>query len=106
MKRWLILALLLTGCHGGHPEPEASSSAMPSVTVSTVHYGSIEQLVPVTGTLVPPRDRQATISPPVAGVLARLDIHLGQHVRRGQVIAQLNTAAVEGQIRQARAALS
>lgn len=106
-----LLALTVAGCGRSQP-PAADASgapaggAAPSVTVAAVHYGSIAQTVHVTGTLVPPREQQATIGPPVSGVLSNLYVRLGQHVARGQAVAQLNTQTVEGQIQQAQATMA
>ncbi|MHB2018333.1 MAG: efflux RND transporter periplasmic adaptor subunit [Candidatus Xenobia bacterium] len=109
MKRLLfplLLMLPLAGC--GHPPPgsDAASSPVPSVHAVVVRRGTIENTIAVTGTLLPPMDRRATISPPVSGVLADLDVHLGESVRRGEVVARLRTETVDGQIQQAQATLS
>lgn len=101
--------LLLTGC-AHHAAPAAKEkadtpAALPAVQVVPVRRGTIEQTLPVSGTLMALRTQEATVMPPVAGVLDALPVHFGQTVQKGQIIAQLSTAALDGQIRQAQATL-
>ena len=103
------LALLAAGC--GHknadaaPDKADAAEARPAVQVAPVQVGPIEQTLSVTGTLNPLPTEEATITPPVSGVLDRLPIRLGQTVGRGQEVAHLATRTVQGQIAQAQATI-
>lgn len=81
------------------------ADARPPVQVALVHVGTIEQTLAVTGTLNPLPTQEATITPPVSGVLDRLPIRLGQTVLRGQEVAHLATRTLQGQVQQAQAAI-
>ncbi|MBV9849379.1 MAG: efflux RND transporter periplasmic adaptor subunit [Armatimonadetes bacterium] len=110
MTRWTwLLPLLLAGC--GHKQaapPElgpGGDAPLPVVQVVPVTTGTLERTLPATGILMALRDREATLSPPVAGVLDELPIRYGQSVRTGQVIAHLSTRQLQGQIQQAQATI-
>lgn len=106
---WAVLTaatLLASGC--GHKKAEEGAKKdppLPSVQVVTVTTGALERTLPATGTLMALRDHQASLSPPVAGVLDTLLVRYGQTVTRGQVIAHLATGQLQGQIQQARATI-
>ncbi len=103
-------ALLLTGgCHTAKPADDKSDAAeakpLPSVEVAAVSRGTLEKTLPATGLLQTLPGREATVTPPVAGVLSTLSVRYGQTVTRGQSVAQLSTQPLVGQIQQAEAAV-
>ena len=101
-------ALLSAGCgHGAKPAEDKSGDAkpLPSVQVAAVTRGTLEKTLPVTGILQTLPGREATVSPPVAGVLSALLVRYGQTVSRGQVIGQLSTQPLVGPLQQAQAAI-
>jgi HlyD family secretion protein len=51
-------------------------------------------------------ERQATVSAEVTGRLAALHVHAGDHVRRGQLLAELDPSALDAQIALADAELA
>ena len=85
------------------PEKGGDGEAAPMVQTVTARVGNIDQTLPVTGTVNVPRDAEATLSVPVAGVLDSLPVTFGQTVSRGQIVAHLSTHALRGQIQQAEA---
>ena len=119
----LFPTLLLNGC--GKSEPQAASSGgggrggaggggrgggndaanLPPKAVKVVQSGerSIVRTVEAPGTLA--ADEQATISFKVAGRLDKLRVDLGTPVRKGQIIAQLETQDFQSRVNQAVAAL-
>ena len=102
-----LLAALAAGCgHGsGDPEAGAKDPPPPIVQVTTVTRGTLERLTQATGTLQAIPAQEASLSPPVAGVLDGLFVRYGQTVGKGQVIAQLSTRQLVGQIQQAQATI-
>ncbi len=105
---FLPLAVLSAGCgHSGGTDPaaEAKTPPLPSVQVAAVTRGTLEKMLPATGVLQTLPGREATVSPPVAGVLSALLVRYGQTVSRGQVIGQLSTQPLVGQLQQAQAAI-
>ena len=84
---------------------QADNNGAPTVKLTTATLGAIDATLPATGTLQAFPNRETVISPATAGTLKSLPIQLGDKVSRGQVLAQLSTAPVQGQIAQAEAAL-
>ena len=90
------------GGAGGDKGGDAAAP-LPTVTVGTARTGVIANLLPVTGTLNTRRDQEATIGPPVAGVIDALPVRFGLPVARGQVLFHLSTRTLQGQVASARA---
>lgn len=113
----LISGLLLTACGGGDRPAAASNPASDKeeraggpgsltareVKVVRAETGRLERTVVVSGTLA--ADEQAEIGPKIAGRLVGLNVDIGDHVRRGQALAQLSPTDHELRIRQAESAL-
>ena len=88
------------------PADSASTdNGAPTVTLDTATIGAIDAILPATGTLRAFPNRETKITPATAGTLKSLPIQLGDKVSRGDVLAQLSTAPVQGQIAQAEATL-
>ena len=108
-KYWAIifLAPLIAGCGQRNEETTKTKTAapMPIVQIAPVTVGSIAETLPVTGILKAIRSQEATVTPPVAGMLDALPIHFGQTVVKGQIIGHLSTRQIEGQIQQALATI-
>ena len=104
-KRLLLLLFvaLAAGCGHGGSEKKAEDPPLPTVQVVAVTRGTLERQTPATGTLQSLPGQEATLSPPVTGVLDALFIRYGQTVQKGQIIAQLSTRQLVGQIQQAQA---
>ncbi len=103
---WLP-AVLAAGCGhgGGDRKEEAKDPPLPTVQVAAVTRGTLERETAAAGTLQTLPGREATITPPVAGVLDALFVRSGQTVRQGQTVARLSTRTLAGQIQQAQATL-
>lgn len=97
-------ACSLFGC-GSKPAADADKkdAPQPTLKIVTVTRGSLESILPVTGTLQALPGREATLSSPVAGTVEEVFVRYGQSVQRGQVIARLSTRQLLGQIQQAQA---
>ncbi len=83
---------------------DAQSAAPRSVRVATVTVGFLDRAVQVTGTLAP--IDLATLSTKVAGRLETLPVDLGSDVRKGDVIARLESRDYELRLLQAQALLA
>lgn len=111
MKRYtlwpLVLFTLLVGCRHADTGDANTKDAppMPAIQVVPVTRATLERALPVTGTLMALPTQEATVSPPVAGILDGLFVRYGQTVVKGQVIAHLSTRALTGQIEQAQATI-
>lgn len=97
----LLVAVLGVAC--GRPPAEAEVEP-PAVRVAPVTQGSIREWLRFSGRVVPPPDRDATLSPRVAGVLAEVSARLGERVARGRVLARVEQAALAEDLTAADAA--
>jgi RND family efflux transporter MFP subunit len=108
-RRRSLLALaaagLLAGCSRGGATLPAAPAATAGVGVKTVHASADRgQVVRAQGELHP-RD-EAVLAPEVGGRLVRIHADVGDQVRRGQVLVELDDAVARAQVQQARAALA
>ena len=99
----LALALVLAAASCGR-KVDAPPSEPPSVRVAPVANGSITEWIRLSGKVVPPRDREATLSPRVEGVLVEVAVHVGERVSRGRTLARVDTAVLTDALTEAEAA--
>jgi RND family efflux transporter MFP subunit len=106
ISAWIVAAaLVLSGCGKKTEEVKAAASPEP-VTVQTAlaEARTVEKSLMVTGSLHP--DEETTVSSEVAGRVRSVTVDFGQPVRRGQVVAQLDTTELGLQLERARSALA
>ena len=110
MNRPILLALLLTslflaGCSSGHEAAAAAPTGPKKVTVTTAQ--AVVRTVPAsfqeTGTFV--ADETSDIAPLVAGRVAATPVNVGDFVKQGQVVCELDHRDAQLRLDQARAAL-
>ncbi|MET1002043.1 MAG: HlyD family efflux transporter periplasmic adaptor subunit [Acidimicrobiia bacterium] len=70
---------------------------------ATASFQAVQETLDEVGTIAPVA--QATVSFPVAGTVASVDVAAGDSVTAGQVLATLDTASLEANLRTAQAAL-
>jgi len=103
----LVLAVFAAGC-GSKTEATASaaSKAPDPIVVKTAQAEArtVEKFVMVTGSLQP--DEVTTVSSEVPGRVTELAADFGQTVRKGQVIAKLDTQELALQLERSRATLA
>ncbi len=103
------LILLINGCGGGETPASASrergESNLPAkeVSLARAELRRLVRTVTAPGTLA--ADEQATLSFKVAGRLSSLSVDLGTPVRKGQIVAQIETNDFKVRLEQAEAAL-
>lgn len=86
----LALAMLLISC-GGKKEKEAGATEAPTaVTVETAVRGAIDHMVTADAILYP--INQANVTPKISAPVKRVFVNRGDHVRAGQVLAELENA--------------
>lgn len=99
----LALALVLAGCRSEPPAaaqgtaPSRATPRVTTVTLAPVEARPLERAVDATGSLLP--WQEVVLNTNAAGTVARLLVDLGDSVRAGQVVAELDprepTLAVE-----------
>ena len=102
MRGVLSIGLMaaVAGCSQGAPKQQAAV-AIPQVRIATV--GSEQQAAIVTGVGTVALRREASLGFTSAGRIARLSVNEGDVVRRGQVLAALDTTTVGADLMRARA---
>lgn len=102
------LCVLLTvsgACSSGPPQPQRAESRRAAVQIQTtqVERISIQRQVDVAGTMVSPD--QAKVSSEVGGVIRQVLMELGQEVRPGQILVQLEPQELTLALRRAESNL-
>ena len=104
LDRVFVFALLAAPGIACGSKPADPPVEAPAVRVAPVAQGTLTEWLRLSGRVVPPPDRDATLSPRVAGVLAEVTARLGQRVRRGRILARVETAALVDALSAAEAA--
>ena len=98
----LCLYLLAIGRHASGP-PAARGVKETAVTVATVVKGPLESLTSLPGVVEP--ENQATLSAKTGGRVSWIGVKLGDSVKRGTPLLELDCEEVKAQLRQARGGL-
>jgi RND family efflux transporter MFP subunit len=112
MRRILNVVMVVTvlggaaGCGKRNDAPAANSKAPDPVAVKTVaaQARTVDQSISITGSLL--ADESVTVSSEVSGRVESIRADFGQRVRKGDVIAQLDTRELQLQHDRAKAALA
>ena len=103
----VVLTILAAGCGGEETSVLAAKAAVApeglTVTAAPVQARDVERVVETTGSLL--AWEEATVNTPVPGTIARLAVDLGDRVRAGQVVAELETREFTLGVQQAEAGL-
>lgn len=84
---------------------EAEEKPEPTlVRTAVAEEGSITEWVELSGRVTPPFDRDATLAPQVAGRIVQLAARVGEMVAEGALVARIETAALEDEVKSAQAA--
>ena len=104
MNRWLIAvtAVVALGAGAAFVATRGDGSA-PSYRLVTVERGKIDAVVSATGTLSAVTTVQ--VGTQVSGLISKLFVDFNDKVKKGQVIAQLDTTLLESSARDAEASL-
>ncbi|MDR2856803.1 MAG: efflux RND transporter periplasmic adaptor subunit [Novosphingobium sp.] len=92
----LVLVLLLTRCFGGSSEP--------GYTTVKAERGRLVTTVSATGKLAP--TNQVTVGSQLSGLVVKVLVDVNDHVTAGQVLAEIDPAQIDDQIRQGQAQLA
>ncbi|WP_158265327.1 efflux RND transporter periplasmic adaptor subunit [Blastopirellula marina] len=96
---------LLTGCNpGSNPETDAEVSDIPAVPVQ-VAKAEVVTLHPeleLVGTLIAVPEQTAVVSPQLGGWVEHVNVVEGEHVKAGQLLAQLDAHAAQTDIERAQ----
>lgn len=107
-SRFLILFLVLAaGCSGkaGETQTTQAAAAQPAIAVQSakVEVQEVVRFVEAVGTLDP--NEEVVVSNQVEGIVQKVLVDLGDSVKAGQVIAELDTRELQLAVQQQQAAL-
>ncbi len=100
----LTLSALTVACGKSGAEKDAPPVA--EVTVTTAHHGALAEKLLVSGNLAALPNRDAKIAALVPGRIQSVLVNEGDAVSAGQVLAQLDSASLQDQLRQAEGAVA
>lgn len=84
-------------------QPARKGSPLLAVAVGEVRLGSVEEKISAVGSLM--ARRSVDVAPKVSGRIERVFVQVGDQVKDGQLIAQLDPRTLEEELREAEAAL-
>jgi trimeric autotransporter adhesin len=82
----------------------ATSGTGPNLRLGSVRVGSVEQIVETSGTVA--SSLKLTPSFATSGTVGSVDVTVGQHVTKGQVLAKLDTTALQADVDSANSTLA
>jgi RND family efflux transporter MFP subunit len=103
-----VLRFVLTCLVGASVAPAAEKAA-PAARAVRVHVEPVDyttEAVPVRVVGVLARKREAELSFKIGGLVAEVNVRVGDRVTRGQVLARLRTDEIDAQVTQARSGLA
>ncbi|WP_128293861.1 efflux RND transporter periplasmic adaptor subunit [Afifella aestuarii] len=101
---WLLVALLLIGGAGYWAKGSYFTEEPPEIMTSPVTRGDIEKTVLATGILKPAK--LVAVGAQVSGRVTSLDVGVGDSVKEGDLIAEIDSETQENDLRTAEASLA
>ncbi|MFT5034307.1 MAG: macrolide-specific efflux system membrane fusion protein [Litorivivens sp.] len=101
--RYALFALLLTGLAAGVKLYFFPANKAPAFVTATAALGDLEQSVLATGTLQ--AFKQVSVGAQASGQIKSLNVALGDSIKKGQLIAEIDAMKQENDLRNTQAAL-
>ncbi|HEV8416694.1 MAG TPA: efflux RND transporter periplasmic adaptor subunit [Bryobacteraceae bacterium] len=96
----IVAASLLAGCGKAKEEAAGETEAPTPVMVETAVLGAIDHVVTADAVLFP--INQSSVTPKISAPVKRMLVNRGDHVRAGQVIADLESSDLAAAVQEAR----
>lgn len=100
----LVLAFTVAGCGKPKEEPTTTKVEATPVKVVKVSKGRVANAVTITGKVT--AGLEVAVVPKVPGKVAAVTVDVGQRVKKGQVLVQLDSSDIQAQLKSAQAGLS
>jgi len=98
------VVLVLVGLIGRDVFFSPSATTAAGLRLATVAMGTVTNSVTATGTLVPAQ--QVNLGFKTSGTLTAVDVHVGDHVKSGQLLATIDSTPLQLALQQAQATLA
>jgi HlyD family secretion protein len=89
-----VVVLAFAVGHRAAPAQQAAQPQAPSVPLATARFGTFVSHVQAQGRVGAPSGGDAKLSFAGSGILARVDVHVGENVAAGQTLAELDTSGL------------
>lgn len=100
----IFLVLPLTACGNQEPEGEGEEAFVVPVEVAQVAQGDVEITHRVIGHIIP--RFEVNVVPKMPGKVAKVNVKVGDRVKAGQVLVELDDSELRAQLKQAQASLN
>jgi len=94
-----VAVLIAAAMYFLRPQPSSSSADTPPTTIVSVSRGSLREIATATGEVQAQREAQLSLG--VSGIVQEVHVRQGTEVQTGDVLVQLDTAALERAVAQA-----
>ena len=94
-----VAALVAVGMYFLRPQPSNSSTDAPTTTIVSVRQGSLRETATATGEVQVQREAQLSLG--VSGTVQKVHVRQGTEMQAGDVLVQLDAAALERAVAQA-----
>ena len=101
-----FLILATVACSRSEGAGEAEKESVAEVTLTTVSRGDISDVLTLSGTVSASPNKDIRVSSLVAGRIAEMKVAEGDHVTRGELLAQIDARPYQEQLAQAEAAIA
>jgi HlyD family secretion protein len=102
----IILAVVGLAYFVTRPSRSAGASRIASASITQPEKRQIDAKVLATGTIRLRVGAQVRVGALVSGIVKKLNVGVGTHVNRGDIIAEIDTRAIDALVKQARAQVS
>ncbi|HET8869990.1 MAG TPA: efflux RND transporter periplasmic adaptor subunit [Aquabacterium sp.] len=99
--RWLIVALVVLGSAWGVKRVYFTKPAVPQVITAKAKVEDIEDTVLASGTIQ--AAKEVSVGAQVSGQIKHLYVDLGDHVKKGQLVAEIDSTTQNNNLRNAEA---
>ncbi|HKF47614.1 MAG TPA: efflux RND transporter periplasmic adaptor subunit [Terracidiphilus sp.] len=94
----LACALVISACHSRSDSSDARAAAIPSARVAVAQRGDISHVLTLAGQFQP--YQEVDVHPKVSGYMKKIYVDIGDIVKEGQTLAQLEVPELKAQLQQ------
>jgi macrolide-specific efflux system membrane fusion protein len=100
----LVLAAAGAGAYLSLRDAGSADAQQATTSIQTVSTGTIRQSVSATGALAPAKEEELNFG--ASGQVTHVDVKAGQHVKKGQALAKIDSATLKSTVAQAKSSVA